>query len=114
MWDPLDPLAACEGVQQQLEEREVGGGVGGNFLSLFLLPHPQHTHECVPTDFLPSFLPHCHSQPWRGLGTQVAVQTQPPGGGEECLILLLKGLSGPKSHHSEPHSLTMVMLPRTV
>lgn len=48
-----EPLAACEGVQQKLEEREVGGGVGGSFLSFFLLPHPQHTHECVPATSLP-------------------------------------------------------------
>lgn len=50
---------------------KLGEGLGVSFLSFFLLPHPQHTHEYGPTDFLPSVLPHCHSQYWRGSGTLV-------------------------------------------
>lgn len=43
-WDRnWDPLAAYKGVQQKLEEREVGEGLGVSFLSFFLLPYPQHT-----------------------------------------------------------------------
>lgn len=43
-------------------KRKLGEGLGVSFLSFFLLPHPQHTHQCGPTDFLPSFRSHCHSQ----------------------------------------------------
>lgn len=58
-WDrnrgPPDCLGG--GVQQKSKEREAGGRVRGSFLSFFLPPlHPQHTQECVPANFLPSFL----------------------------------------------------------
>lgn len=95
----------------------MGEGLGVSFLSFFLLPHPQHTHEYGPSDFLPSFLSHCHSQSLRGSGTQVAPEPGPthavqprPRCGEGNPILLLKGLRGSKAVHSEQHNL----LPKVV
>lgn len=70
----------------------MGEGLGVSFLSFFLLPHPQHTHEYGPSDFLPSFLSHGHSQWLGGSGTQVAPEPSPaPAGGEGESHSPLKG-----------------------
>lgn len=50
------PLAASEGVQQKLEEREVGGGVGSEFPVLLPAPPPP-AHTRIWPHRLPFLLP---------------------------------------------------------
>lgn len=116
-----DPVAVYEGVQQKLEEREVGGGVGSEF-PVLLPASPPPAHTRIQPHRLPSLCPAplpftVLERVWDpgGPRAQPGSPAPPPlAGSEECHTLLLQGLRFSKSDHTEQCNLTIVMLPRAL